>query len=194
MQAQHTWKINSVFYSIAGESSLAGTPMIFIRLAGCNLRCSFCDSKQAWKNGKEMTWSEIHAIISKYPCKKVCLTGGEPYIQHIEHLSNLLQDAEYWISVETNGIIYKPAHAINHIVVSPKTTIHPAFLALATEFKYIIQTKKDIERIASDGFKRAIYLQSVDNDPIATALCVEAIKQNSAWRLSMQLHKIIGIK
>lgn len=194
MPEQHTWSINNIFYSIAGESSLAGIPMIFIRFSGCNLRCPFCDTKQAWKNGKEMTWDEIHEVISQFPCKKVCLTGGEPYIQDIELMSNLLKKAGFWISVETNGVIYKPAHAINHIVVSPKTTIHPAFLALATEFKYVIQTKKDIERIASDGFKRAIYLQPVDNDPIATALCIEAIKQNPAWRLSMQLQKIINVK
>lgn len=194
MPEQHTWSINNIFYSIAGESSLAGMPMIFIRFSGCNLRCDFCDQKEAWTNGTKMAWNEIHEVISKFPCKKICLTGGEPYNQDIELMSDLLKKAGFWIFVETNGVIYKPARTINHITVSPKTTIHPAFLALATEFKYIIQTKKDIERIVSDGFKRTIYLQPVDNSPEAIEICKDAILKDGHWRLSLQLHKIIGIK
>ena len=53
------WKVSEIFYSIAGEGSLAGMPMIFIRLSGCNLRCDFCDTKYAWEGGKEMAWRKI---------------------------------------------------------------------------------------------------------------------------------------
>ena len=66
-------KINEIFYSLQGEGKWTGLPNIFIRTSGCNLRCSFCDTKYAYDDGKEMSSEEILSKICKYPCKYICL-------------------------------------------------------------------------------------------------------------------------
>ena len=99
-------KINEIFYSIQGEGKWTGLPNIFIRTTGCNLRCSFCDTQYAYKDGTEMNIEEIIGKIKKYPCKYVCLTGGEPLLQHkILDLIEILLEHSYKICLETNGSI-----------------------------------------------------------------------------------------
>ena len=73
--------INEIFYSIQGEGKWMGLPNIFIRTTGCNLRCSYCDTTYAYKEGEENSIEEILKKISKFHCKKICITGGEPLIQ-----------------------------------------------------------------------------------------------------------------
>jgi 7-carboxy-7-deazaguanine synthase len=99
-------KINEIFYSIQGEAKWTGLPNIFIRTTGCNLRCSYCDTKYAYENGKEMSIQEITKHIAGYPCKHVCITGGEPLLQEeaIDLVKNLLKK-DYKICIETNGSI-----------------------------------------------------------------------------------------
>ncbi len=75
-------KINEIFYSLQGEGMWTGLPNIFVRTTGCNLRCSFCDTKYAYQDGKEMNIKEIVNHINKYNCKYICITGGEPLIQN----------------------------------------------------------------------------------------------------------------
>ena len=74
-------KINEIFYSLQGEGKWTGLPNVFIRTSGCNLRCSFCDTKYAYYDGKEMSIKEILNQIVKYNCQYICLTGGEPLLQ-----------------------------------------------------------------------------------------------------------------
>lgn len=97
-------KINEIFYSIQGESTYAGLPCIFIRLTYCNLRCTWCDSEYTFKDGQDMSISEIISTISNYNCNLVQVTGGEPLVQKncIELLKRL--DAnDYQILLETGG-------------------------------------------------------------------------------------------
>ena len=97
-------KVNEIFYSIQGESSFAGWPCIFVRLTGCNLRCSYCDTQYAYQEGKELSLDVIIKQIEKYRCSLVEITGGEPLIQEETPLliSNLL-DKGYRVLLETNG-------------------------------------------------------------------------------------------
>ena len=97
-------KVNEIFYSIQGESSFAGLPCIFVRLTGCNLRCSYCDTQYAYQEGKELSLDVIIKQIEKYRCSLVEITGGEPLIQEETPLliSNLL-DKGYRVLLETNG-------------------------------------------------------------------------------------------
>jgi len=74
-------KVCEIFYSIQGESSFAGRPCVFVRLTGCNLRCSYCDTRYAYYEGKEMDIEEILDKVSSYGCDLVEITGGEPLIQ-----------------------------------------------------------------------------------------------------------------
>ena len=101
-------KLIEIFYSIEGEGIEIGRPEIFIRLAGCNLRCVWCDTKYAWENGKKMSIEEIIKEVKKYACKRISITGGEPLLQKEELLELIkkLKDNGYWIQINTNGTIF----------------------------------------------------------------------------------------
>lgn len=97
-------KVNEIFYSIQGESSRAGFPCVFVRLTGCNLRCTYCDTKYAYRKGRNMSVEEINELVSRYECPLVEITGGEPLLQ--EETPKLAQDISErgcQVIVETNG-------------------------------------------------------------------------------------------
>lgn len=97
-------KVTEIFYSIQGESTYAGRPCIFIRLTGCNLRCTYCDTTYSFHGGISMTPAEILHEISQYPCKLVEITGGEPMEQpETPELAARLLDEGYEVLMETNG-------------------------------------------------------------------------------------------
>ena len=97
-------KVNEIFYSIQGESSYVGFPCIFIRLTGCNLRCTYCDTKYAYKKGKSRTVNKIIETVTKYECSLVEITGGEPLFQEeTPKLARSLLDRGFRVLVETNG-------------------------------------------------------------------------------------------
>ena len=99
-----TLKVNDIFYSIQGESSYAGMPCVFIRLTGCNLRCTYCDTQYAYDDGEEYSIDDIMDKISSYTCNLVEVTGGEPLIQReTPSLVEKLLNAGYRILLETNG-------------------------------------------------------------------------------------------
>ena len=101
-------KISEIFYSIEGEGIEIGRPEIFIRLAGCNLRCTWCDTPYALENGKKTDIKEILQEVNKYPCKSVSITGGEPLLQKAEllELARQLKGLDYWMQINTNGTIF----------------------------------------------------------------------------------------
>ncbi|PKK86158.1 MAG: 7-carboxy-7-deazaguanine synthase QueE [Thermoplasmata archaeon HGW-Thermoplasmata-1] len=98
--------INEIFYSIQGEGREMGLPTIFIRTTGCNLRCSYCDTRYAYEKGYEMTAEQIAIALKRFPCNRICLTGGEPLLQNEagKMIRQLIGDG-YEILVETNGSI-----------------------------------------------------------------------------------------
>jgi len=97
-------KVNEIFYSIQGESSWAGLPFVFVRLTGCNLRCSYCDTRYAYDEGEETTVERILQQIKAYNCRRVEITGGEPLLQKETPalVSRLLAEG-YTVLMETNG-------------------------------------------------------------------------------------------
>ena len=101
-------KVSEIFYSIEGEGIEIGRPEVFIRLAGCNLRCDWCDTKYALNDGKEMTVGEIIQEIRRHPCRSISITGGEPLLQG-EELLKLVEELKrrnYWIQLNTNGTLF----------------------------------------------------------------------------------------
>ena len=97
-------KVNEIFYSIQGESTLAGKPCVFIRLTYCNLRCTYCDTEYAFYEGKEMSIDSIMSEIRKFDCNLVEITGGEPLVQKgVYELIGLLCDNDYLTILETSG-------------------------------------------------------------------------------------------
>lgn len=115
--------VHEIFYSLQGEGKLAGVPSVFIRLAGCPLRCRWCDTKYAWdpKAGEETMASRILDKINHHPTRYIVVTGGEP-MQHdgVVELSRLLRSRNYHITVETAGIEYLPRIAVDLMSISPK--------------------------------------------------------------------------
>jgi 7-carboxy-7-deazaguanine synthase len=99
-----TLAINEIFYSIQGESTYAGQPCVFVRLTGCDLRCTYCDTEYAFYEGKKRTLASIMEEVATHPCKLVEITGGEPLLQKRVHsLMHRLCDDGYTVLIETSG-------------------------------------------------------------------------------------------
>jgi 7-carboxy-7-deazaguanine synthase len=97
-------KITEIFYSLQGEARDAGRPTVFIRLTGCPLRCSYCDSEYAFYGGEWMSFEDILDAVGQHGTRYVCVTGGEPLAQkRCTRLLRLLCDAGYRVSLETSG-------------------------------------------------------------------------------------------
>lgn len=116
-------KINEIFYSLQGEGFLAGVPSVFVRVAGCPLRCRWCDTKYAWdqKAGQEYSITRIVRDIEQWRCKFVVITGGEPMINSdLPQLVQQLKAAGKHITIETAGIAFIPDMPCDLMSVSPK--------------------------------------------------------------------------
>lgn len=113
-----------IFYSLQGEGARVGTPAVFLRLAGCNLSCTWCDTKHSWGAGMELSVAEVAQRLQAYSCRNLVITGGEPLLQQ-EEIAELLEllPPDYVVEVETNGSI-EPSRALRQRVdwwnVSPK--------------------------------------------------------------------------
>lgn len=99
-------RVSEIFYSLQGESSRVGLPTIFVRLTGCPLRCSWCDSAHAFAGGAFWTIRALLERLAEYPCRRICVTGGEPLAQKACRLLLVsLCDAGYEVSLETSGAV-----------------------------------------------------------------------------------------
>jgi 7-carboxy-7-deazaguanine synthase len=97
-------KVNEIFYSIQGESTYAGYPCVFVRLTGCNLRCSYCDTQYAYDEGRDIDTEEIIKQVEAFQCQLVEITGGEPLLQiETPVLVQQLCDKNFKVLMETNG-------------------------------------------------------------------------------------------
>ena len=115
--------VNEIFYSLQGEGLLAGVASVFIRLAGCPLRCKWCDTKYAWDRtaGAHYTIEKILQMVQQWPCDFVVITGGEPMINsELLQLARKLKAAGKHITIETAGIAYVPDLPCDLMSISPK--------------------------------------------------------------------------
>ena len=115
--------INELFYSLQGEGFLAGLPSVFIRIAGCPLRCRWCDTKYAWSKeaGRQYSADQIIQAVKKWPCSNVVITGGEPMVEpDLVQLAGGLKVAGKHITIETAGIAYVPDMPCDLMSISPK--------------------------------------------------------------------------
>ncbi|MBN1445769.1 MAG: 7-carboxy-7-deazaguanine synthase QueE [Candidatus Omnitrophica bacterium] len=196
------YNVSEIFYSVQGEGLLQGLPMVFIRLSGCNLNCSFCDTKYALKKGKETDLKKILRELKRHKCKRVCITGGEPFLQNLAPLVKTLKEKKYWIAAETNGTLWQNLH-IDWLTVSPKREglkfrprgYDKRFMKAASEFKYVITSAGDIGFIDS-SIKKPVVLQPVDNKIAIAKEIIRSLKKNAGENrfLRLQMHKITGIK
>lgn len=178
-------KINEIFYSLQGEGFHTGTPALFIRFSGCNLKCSFCDTKH--EEGEWMSYEDIVAKAKECPAKMVVLTGGEPSLWIDEAFVEKLHQAGKYVCVETNGTHPIP-DSVDWITCSPKGA--PVVLTRIDEVKVVYTGDEDVEPYLSLP-AQVHFLQpcSCKN----TQEVVAYIQEHPQWRLSLQTHKWIGI-
>src|SRR4051794_3741558 len=115
--------VTEIFHSLQGETSLSGLPFAFIRLTGCNLRCSYCDTSYAFKGGNRLRISEVIETIRPYQVKHVLVTGGEPLLQrNTPELVRVLINEGYQVSIETHGeVSIESVGEIARIIMDIKT-------------------------------------------------------------------------
>lgn len=186
-----TYKVNEIFYSLQGEGARAGVAAVFVRLSGCNLACPFCDTD--FKAFQEMTAREIAERVRYYPARYLVLTGGEPTLQVDTELTDVLHAEGFTIAMETNGT-RRPTEGIDWLTVSPKTA---TAIDRANEVKVLFdgKTEPNDHGIAAQHY----FLQPLDtgnkrHNAVLTAQCIEYIKDHPRWRLSLQIHKLTGIR
>jgi len=167
-------RINEIFWSAQGEGLRSGFPSVFIRFAGCSLRCGYCDSKDAWDSGEWRTDKEILAdvdrFMEKYPGSQVIFTGGEPLEQRAADLAVGLKKKGYFLTVETSGVYNSSIH-FDWWTVSPKDirefAIHPEIRQRISELKLIVNENLDpgMVRSISSGLEHIpLYLQPLYPD------------------------------
>lgn len=194
-------RINEIFYSLQGEGANTGVPAVFVRFSGCNLRCSFCDTQH--QDGTMMSDEEIIAEVMRYPqARIVVLTGGEPSLFIDEAFIDKLKTATgKTITIETNGTNVLP-DGIDWVTLSPKTgfdggDLQPLLLTECDELKVVYVGQRLEEYF---GIKaREYYLQPCycDDEELRKAnvrATIEAVMRDSRWRLSLQTHRIAGIR
>ena len=212
-------RINDIFYSIQGEGHNTGRAAVFIRFAGCNLRCGFCDTE--FDTYREMTDEEIIAEVSRYKVSRcenslVVLTGGEPTLQADEAFVDLLHQHGFEVAMESNGTRPAPQN-LDWLTVSPKirgTSYEVRGTRIPDELKVIFDEDTNPEAylapripelcsptrsLSSHLAPRHLYLQPCDTgDAERNAMiinrCVDYIKEHPQWRLSLQTHKLVGFK
>ena len=207
--------VNDIFYSIQGESSFAGYPCKFVRLAGCNLKCSYCDTEEALttENSRKLAVSEIVNDLSKIGGKirLVEITGGEPLIQEAVYgLFDELIKLNYTVLLETNGSIdlkSVPGHVIKIVDIkcpssgfSHKNNYKNLDYITATdELKFVIGTEDDYA-FAKDFLKNNLIKTSKIIFSAAFAamsskdLALKILKDELNVRLGVQLHKVLQLK
>lgn len=178
-------KINEIFYSLQGEGFHTGTPALFIRFSGCNLKCSFCDTKH--EEGEWVSDEDIVAKAKECPAKMVVLTGGEPSLWIDEAFVEKLHQAGKYVCIETNGTHPIP-DSLDWITCSPKGA--PVVLTRIDEVKVVYTGDEDVEPYLTLP-AQVHFLQpcSCKN----TQEVVAYIQEHPQWRLSLQTHKWIGI-
>jgi organic radical activating enzyme len=203
-----SYQVNEVFYSLQGEGMRAGTANVFVRFAGCNLRCRIepgedspggfdCDTEFA--SGRKLglddllAWMDVEQKTAPAPLdgERWCvLTGGEPGLQLDRELIDALHTDRWRIAIETNGSIELPS-GIDWVCVSPKVAEHAIRQLKADEVKYVRGFGQAIPRprvVAEHKLISPVFAGS-EIDPKALAWCVGLIKENPEWRLSIQMHK-----
>ena len=189
------------FYSIQGEGCHAGHAAYFVRLAGCDVACPWCDSKGAWsvREGQLVAVSELVQRAQQHGAQMAVVTGGEPCLHPLEPLSQGLRNAGLRAHLETSGVYAISGHW-SWICLSPKQhrPPMPQNIALAHELKVVVGSDSDLrwaELLApqSNVGCRLLLQPEWDVFERAMPLVVDYVKRNPQWRISLQTHKFMRI-
>ena len=193
------YKINEIFNSIQGEGSHAGRNATFIRFSGCNLACSFCDTEH--QRGELMDVEQIVNQCEKFASRFAVFTGGEPTLWNLNPLIQKLHDREFCVAMETNGTRPVPP-TVDWVTCSPKVGLcDGAVIGIdrVDELKVLYKGESFDEGAYAQIDAKEHYLQPLDTgDEAANRRIVNSllnyICEHPQWKLSMQLHKLIGVR
>lgn len=193
--------VMEAFYTIQGEGFYAGQAAYFIRLAGCDVGCHWCDVKESWDADAHplMAVSDIVAGAGAFPGRLVVITGGEPLMYNLGSLTRALKDAGFQVNIETSGA-YPLSGTLDWICLSPKKFKAPvaAVLPVAQELKVVVFHASDFawaETFAGQMAPGArLYLQPEwSRHEQILPLIVDYVKQHPHWQVSLQTHKYMNI-
>lgn len=189
-------QLAEIFYSVQGEGTWAGTPAVFVRLAGCNLACDFCDTDYALKFVASVEDVVARVRAEGGDCPMVILTGGEPLAQAgTPALIDALRAAGRRVHIESNGTIFTDLPEDVWLCVSPKERVDPRMAARADEAKLVVDARVPEEHLALFEGKPTILLQPEGNKPANVALAVAYAKSHPArFKVSLQTHKYMGVR
>ncbi|MBP9791674.1 MAG: 7-carboxy-7-deazaguanine synthase QueE [Rickettsiales bacterium] len=204
-----SFDVVEIFKTFQGEGPYTGHKSIFIRLGGCNLSCSFCDTE--FDEFKAITLNdiikEVKELAQNDEVRLVVITGGEPFIQHISFLCEKLIANRYKVQIETNGTLFRDVPKEVDIVCSPKNTgngykaVRSDILARVSCLKFLVSKYRDgysvIPEVGQLEYNIPVYVQPIDeydevknkqNLQYAIDLCLKY-----KYTLSVQMHKIMGV-
>lgn len=191
-------RVNETFLSLQGEGHFTGTPAFFLRLAGCNLACPFCDTNH--QSYYEMSEDEIVEEASRHKPRHIVITGGEPALQLTKSLVDKLHEAGFFIQVETNGTLPLP-EGIDWVTCSPKSSPIRENLKV-DELKVLFMgngTDPEASLLGGRLGGGLLFLQPLDTgdeekNRIILRDTIAYILEHPKWSLSLQTHKMLGIK
>ena len=194
-----SYKLVEIFESLQGEGRNTGRPCVFVRFAGCNLACPWCDTDV--RERFSMTLEELLAEIASYKAKTVVLTGGEPtLIDGAPELIAALKAAGYFIAVETNATVDAPwLQFVDYVACSPKAEFPDKIeLKKANEVRVVASDDRAVEfcrRVKEVIEADDYYVSPCDHDgEIDFATAKSVLSKLDGWSLSVQLHKILGFR
>jgi 7-carboxy-7-deazaguanine synthase len=203
-------RINEVFFSIQGESTFAGLPCVFVRLTGCDLRCTYCDTEYAFYEGQRRTFDDLLAEVASHGCKIVEVTGGEPLLQHnTPAFLERLCEAGYTVLLETSGAhdIAKVDPRVHRIMdlktpssgeVGRNLKSNLPLLTTQDEVKFVVGSEEDYHwmkaQLAEGDWARrvnAVLVSPVFGKINLRSLAEWILRDGLEVRLQIQMHKLI---
>lgn len=193
--------VNEIFYSLQGEGVRTGTPNLFLRFARCNLACAEethgfdCDTE--FVSGRWLGADEILAALRELSvsCRWIVLTGGEPALQLDAPLIEALHGAGYRLAIETNGSVALPP-GLDWVTVSPKVAEHAIRQRTADEVKYVRGHGQAIPQtvVQADHYLVSPAFDGPHLDRRTLDWCIQLVRGNPPWRLSVQQHKLWAVR
>lgn len=207
-------KVKNIFKTLQGEGPNVGVPSIFIRLGGCNLACSFCDTD--FEDYEELTLEYVLEQVKSMCLNEqgvrtvnlIVITGGEPFRQEIAPICQTLINMNFTVQIETNGTIYRTTPPEVEIICSPKVvnnkyiSVRADMLERITAFKFLLSTNiseySRVPELGQSKYKIPVFVQAMDeynheinvnNKKLAVFVAL-----NNGYRLSYQIHKDLNIE
>ncbi len=196
-----TYPIVETFHSVQGEGAWTGVNAFFIRLAGCDVKCPWCDTKKSWhaSNYPQRNLEDLTQEIRRANPAIIVITGGEPLMHDLEPLTEQIAQLDRKIHLETSGA-HPFSGKFDWVTFSPKTFKQPdpSIYPQVDELKVVVVSTEDLEwaeiqarKIPQTAIK---YLQPEWNEPRSQDLTIQYVLQHPDWRISLQTHKFLGVR